>query len=259
MCKAIGWKNKMDFPLLQLNVHISGHHWNCSCQSRNKDKAMPVYSRLPNCGISTPDKGNLYSRPNHPPSLDFELNEPTIPYGSLIADIDLGTVPTMRSWHFLFASTRQLVLLALAKCWYVDGPFRLVQMKLTNSIFAITSWSIFEQQIRTNNDVEIWHKRLNSGTKSQQFLNLYNLIQVLHAEATNVNTQVQYISNGVALRYCRPKFNKSQEIITKSWSALIAGDILAKLLNHVWMDPLYLWVNEYFWIFVVNFSLWFFF
>ena len=65
-----------------------------------------------------------------------------------------------------------------------------------------------------------------------QSLNLYKLNQVLHTEAMHLyfNTQIQLISNGVNLQYCCQKFNKSQGIITKSWSELIAEDILSKEL-----------------------------
>ena len=82
-----------------------------------------------------------------------------------------------------------------------DPPEPLIQLLtyfkrqgMTNSIFPITSLSIFEQRIRTNNDVEGWHKRLNM--QSQQSLNLHNLIQVLHVYSFRDNTisgQDQYI------------------------------------------------------------------
>jgi len=61
--------------------------------------------------------------------------------------------------------------------------------------------SIFVQRIRTNNGFEGLHERLNSGAKNHQFLNLYKFTQVLHTEATYISTQVQFMSNGVALRY----------------------------------------------------------
>ncbi|XP_052770785.1 uncharacterized protein LOC128210477 [Mya arenaria] len=32
---------------------------------------------------------------------------------------------------------------------------------MTNPIFAVEDWSVFRQIIRTNNDVEGWHNRLN--------------------------------------------------------------------------------------------------
>ena len=66
--------------------------------------------------------------------------------------------------------------------------------------------------------------------QSQQSLNLYMLIHVLHTEATNVNIQLQFITNGLALRYRRPKYQKPQEIILKSWSELTSGDISVKEL-----------------------------
>ena len=70
------------------------------------------------------------SRPKHPSSLDFELNEPGIPDGYLIAYIVVGISPNMRR-DLIFASTRQLELLSLAKCWYVDGAIRLVRAPFT--------------------------------------------------------------------------------------------------------------------------------
>ena len=56
---------------------------------------------------------------------------------------------------------------------------------------------------------------------------------MLHTEDSYVNTQVQLISNGVTLRYCRPNLNKSQAIVIKSWSELIAGDISARVVKTI--------------------------
>ena len=172
----------------------SRHHWSCSGQSQinARGPATHVYSMLPNCGISTPrtpvSRGSMpitaeaygfsssskqtnsqrqFIRPKHPSSLDFELNEPAIPDGLLIADIDVGTAPNMRQ-HLIVASTRQLELLALVKyvlvCWWNISPG-------SSAVYPI----IFHLR---------WHKRLNSGAKSQQ--HLYKLIQVLHTEAMHL-------------------------------------------------------------------------
>jgi len=68
-----------------------------------------------------------------------------------------------------------------------------------------------------------------------------------HMHAHWYTCQIQFKSNGVAFRYCRPKFNKSQDVIIKSWSRLIAGDISAKKLlkwctrmNRPWLLVLFL-------------------
>jgi len=42
---------------------------------------------------------------------------------------------------------------------------------------------------------------MTSGAKSEQSLNLYKLIQVLHTEPTYVSTQVLLFSNGVIIQY----------------------------------------------------------
>ena len=70
----------------------------------------------------------------------------------------------------------------------VDGP---VLMKLVDyvrktwinsTVYQITSWCVFGQPVRTNNDVEGWHRRLNKKT-SDQTPPFYDLVTLLHAEA----------------------------------------------------------------------------
>ena len=67
-----------------------------------------------------------------------------------------------------------------------DPPEPLCQQfkwqQIIKGIFPITSWSTFEWWTTNyiNYNVEEWHKKLNSGAKSQHFLNLYKLIHVLY-------------------------------------------------------------------------------
>ena len=75
---------------------------------------------------------------------------------------------------------------------------------------------------------EGWHKRLNNMAHSQQSVNLYKLIDLLHTESLNVRLQSQMVANGVVLRRRRATFIRTQAIIMKSWDQLRDGDITAK-------------------------------
>jgi hypothetical protein len=96
--------------------------------------------------------------------------------------------------------------------------------------FLWQAWSVFGRPIRTNNDVEGWHKRINSQAHSQQSINMYLLIDKLHKESVNVNLQIQFLLNGAVLRYQRAKYRKMQAIIFKAWQNLSDGEISAKHL-----------------------------
>ena len=52
------------------------------------------------------------------------------------------------------------------------------QQWINNSVFTVESWSVFMQPIRTNNDVEGWHHRMNTTGSPK---NMYRLIELLYA------------------------------------------------------------------------------
>jgi hypothetical protein len=72
--------------------------------------------------------------------------------------------------------------------------------------------SIYE---RTDNDGEVWHRRINFAAGKNQ-LSLYLLLQLLHEEAGHVSMQVSLLSNkklnrgqslkGIAIRTYKQKF-----------------------------------------------------
>ena len=55
-----------------------------------------------------------------------------------------------------------------------------------STVWPPSTWSVFRQPVRTNNDVEGWHCRLNVKVNHGR-LNLYQLIQLLHAESQLVD------------------------------------------------------------------------
>ena len=62
----------------------------------------------------------------------------------------------------------------------------------------MASWSVYGRPIRTNNDIEGWHKRLNNMAHSQQSVNLYKLVDLLHT----VTQRAPSIPDGS--QWCRP-------------------------------------------------------
>ncbi|KAK3108953.1 hypothetical protein FSP39_019661 [Pinctada imbricata] len=57
------------------------------------------------------------------------------------------------------------------------------------SVIPVESWSVFQLSIRTNNDVEGWHTRLNQ--KSSSGRGTYRLIPLLRREAELIAVSVQ--------------------------------------------------------------------
>ena len=74
--------------------------------------------------------------------------------------------------------------------------------------------SVFEQSVRTNNDVEGWHNRLNRYARRGQ-LPLYLLVALLHKESLMVSLQARLLSDAKLRRYQRAKYRVLQGRIFK--------------------------------------------
>jgi len=81
---------------------------------------------------------------------------------------------------------------------------------------------VFWQPVRTNNDVEGFHCRLNEKASHGQ-LNLYKLVQLLHAEALLVNVNLRLLSEGHALHLQRKSFAALHSRLTKYWGEYAEG------------------------------------
>ena len=87
---------------------------------------------------------------------------------------------------------------------------------IENTVWPVNSWSVFMRTVRTNNDVEGWHHRLNSRAGKAN-LHFYDLVQLLHREGELVHLQLRLISEGKLRRYQRKKFAKLQGRLFKLW------------------------------------------
>ena len=68
---------------------------------------------------------------------------------------------------------------------------------IENIIFTPKEWSIYEQPIRTNNDIEGWHYAVNRRTGGQNGLPLYSLIELLHREARLTAVTIRFVSQNL--------------------------------------------------------------
>ena len=58
---------------------------------------------------------------------------------------------------------------------------------INNSTWKPASWTVYRQSVRTNNDVEGWHHRINRKAQKPN-LQMYILIVLLQKEARFLNT-----------------------------------------------------------------------
>ena len=88
---------------------------------------------------------------------------------------------------------------------------------LESSVWSVEDLSVFNQTIRTNNDVEAWHRRLNSRARRGS-LPLYLLIRLLHEESSYVTVQILLLSEGKLRRYQRRKYANINDKLMELWS-----------------------------------------
>jgi len=84
--------------------------------------------------------------------------------------------------------------------------------------------SVYKQSVRTNNDVEGWHRRLKSRA-CRGNLPLYMLIKVIYREAQNAGLQVLLLSEGKIRRHTRRRYAEINKKLSLIWARYEAGQI----------------------------------
>lgn len=102
---------------------------------------------------------------------------------------------------------------------------------ISNSVYNIAAWCVFNQPTRTNNDVEGWHRRMNKKANDEK-PPFYVLIPLLHKEAKLLPIQMKLVSEGKLTRYQRTVARTNQAILFNIWEQYSAGSIsTTRLLN----------------------------
>lgn len=87
---------------------------------------------------------------------------------------------------------------------------------IQSTLFPPESWSVFKSSVRTNNDVEGWHRRLNHRAQKSQ-LPLYLLIQLLHEEGRSVDVTAQLVKEQELRRYQKRAYANINGKLERRW------------------------------------------
>ena len=102
---------------------------------------------------------------------------------------------------------------------------------LLSTVWQVSSWSVFGQTVRTNNDCEGWHHRINRRAKKGN-LQFYLLILLLYREVSVLPTQIKMVSEGKLRRYQRKKAKAIQGKLFSTWEQYERNEIsLNRLLK----------------------------
>ena len=93
---------------------------------------------------------------------------------------------------------------------------------ISSVLWSPTAWSAYRLPIRTNNDVEGWHYRLNQKARKRH-LNLYLLVRLLQNEAECVDLQVKLVSDGKLARRQKKKYVKLHAKLNDVWTEYEQG------------------------------------
>ena len=86
-------------------------------------------------------------------------------------------------------------------------------------MWPLSSWSVYGLAIRTNNDIEGWHNRLNQRASGKCQLPLYMLVQLLHEEAQLTKIYVRLVSEKKLQRIQKKKYRSLQRQIFDLWES----------------------------------------
>ncbi|CAH1239155.1 Hypp5730 [Branchiostoma lanceolatum] len=126
----------------------------------------------------------------------------------------LHFLPTEHIFEELQAQTDNPLLVEL--CNYMEAEW------LSNSVWTIDEWSVYFQPIRTNNDSEGYHARLNR--KAQNSLPFYLLVDLLSKEAQYVKLQATLVSMNRLTRYKRKPYRVLESRLFQLWDEYHNGE-----------------------------------
>ncbi|XP_053398907.1 uncharacterized protein LOC128556928 [Mercenaria mercenaria] len=90
------------------------------------------------------------------------------------------------------------------------------QQWIESELFPIESWCVFRYRIRTNNDVEGWHNRLNSDC-GYRSLSFYRMVPALRKQALDTEIDIdELLDHGVG-RQQRRQTRHCEKEISELW------------------------------------------
>lgn len=87
---------------------------------------------------------------------------------------------------------------------------------MTNEMWPVESWSQYGRSVRTNNDCEGWHNKLNRRARKGN-LPFYVLVTLLYNEAKEVTIQTKLVKEKKMRRHQTKQTKKIQGRLWKLW------------------------------------------
>ncbi|XP_069142293.1 uncharacterized protein [Argopecten irradians] len=146
---------------------------------------------------------------------------------------NLGLRPTYDRREGVHQFVKQLLALPFLPAEQIEPAFRMMSARantpelrdltayidhqwMQSRVWPPVNWSIHQQSVRTNNDVEGWHHRLN-GKAGRANLPFYMMVPLLLQEASLVTIQMRLVSQNALQRHQRTTYRRIQGKITELW------------------------------------------
>ena len=110
-------------------------------------------------------------------------------------------------------------------CTYIHDTW------ISSNIWPPSSWSVFQQNIRTNNDVEGWHNKINRKAGRGQ-IQFYLLVELLYEESKYVEAQTRLVREEQLTRFQRLEYKRVNSAIQDLWERFNENELTSmQLLN----------------------------
>jgi len=100
---------------------------------------------------------------------------------------------------------------------------------IDGNMWSPRTWSVYMQPVRTNNDCEGWHGRLNRKA-NRQGLNMYQLIKLLYHESRVVDLGVRLLSDRKVRRIQSKRYTECSIKLHQYWREFARGERSEKRL-----------------------------
>ncbi|XP_061188126.1 uncharacterized protein LOC133196226 [Saccostrea echinata] len=133
------------------------------------------------------------------------------------------------AFHFGQAVWRKVQELGLRTTYTKRGAEYRYIRSLMALPFLPRIWSIFQNNVRTNNDVEGWHARINADIGKANAAS-YILVPALQREARLVDLTVRLVSEEQILRCQRRRYQDLSCRLHEAWDRYTNGELTASQL-----------------------------
>ena len=117
----------------------------------------------------------------------------------------------------------------------IQQKYNTLETKETKRRFVTSQSQVFQRRIRSNNDVEGWHRRLAVKAVSAK-LNMYLLMQLLASESQLVEVQLRLIKESAVIRRQRKSSRSATAWLFCIWERLIAKERIVSAKLFVRLD-----------------------